>query len=40
MSVTKPNIQIDDEVHEMTDAEFAELLESGWVPDTPAPAQK
>ena len=40
MSVTKPNIQIDDEVHEMTDAEFAELLESGWVPDVPEPVQK
>jgi hypothetical protein len=40
MSVTKPNIQIDDEVHEMTDEEFAELIASGWVPDTPVPTEK
>lgn len=40
MSVTKPNIQIDDEVHEMTDAEFAELLESGWVPAEDLPTTK
>ena len=26
----KPNIQIDDEVREMTDDEYAALLESGW----------
>lgn len=26
----KPNIQIDDEVREMTDEEYAELLASGW----------
>lgn len=38
MSVTKPNIQIDDEVREMTNEEFAELLQSGWVPDTDKPA--
>ncbi len=28
--MTKPNIQIDDEVREMTDDEYAELLASGW----------
>ena len=31
--MTKPNIQIDDEVREMTDEEYAELLASGWSPD-------
>jgi hypothetical protein len=40
MSVTKPNIQIDDDVHEMTDEEFAELIASGWVPDIPVPTEK
>lgn len=29
----KPNIQIDDEVREMTDQEYADLLASGWTPD-------
>ena len=29
----KPNIQIDDEVREMTDEEYADLLASGWTPD-------
>ena len=28
--MTKPNIQIDDIVREMTDEEYAELLASGW----------
>jgi hypothetical protein len=28
--MTKPNIQIDDEVREMTDEEYAELLATGW----------
>jgi hypothetical protein len=28
--MTKPNIQIDDEIREMTDEEYAELLASGW----------
>ena len=37
MSVTKPNKQINNEVHEMTDEEFAELLASGWVPEEDAP---
>lgn len=31
--MTKPLIQIDDEVREMTDEEYAELLASGWTPD-------
>ena len=31
--MTKPNIQIDDEVREMTDEEYADLLASGWTPD-------
>jgi hypothetical protein len=28
--MSNPNIQIDDEVREMTDEEYAELLASGW----------
>ena len=28
--MTRPNIQIDDEVREMTEEEYAELLASGW----------
>ena len=28
----KPNIQIDDEVREMTDEEYADLIASGWTP--------
>jgi hypothetical protein len=28
--MTKPNIQIDDEIREMTEEEYAELLASGW----------
>lgn len=28
--MSKPNIQIDDEVREMTDEEYAELLATGW----------
>lgn len=38
--MTKPNIQIDDEVREMTDEEYQALLDSGWtdapVTDTPS----
>jgi hypothetical protein len=33
--MTRPNIQIDDLVREMTEEEYAELLASGW---TEAPA--
>ena len=28
--MSNPNIQIDDEVREMTDEEYAELLATGW----------
>ena len=37
--MTKPNIQIDDEVREMTDEEYAELIASGWTEpnETPSP---
>jgi hypothetical protein len=31
----KPNIQIDDELREMTDEEFAWLLEQGWTEEGP-----
>lgn len=29
----KPNIQVDDEVREMTDEEYETLLASGWTPE-------
>jgi hypothetical protein len=32
--MTKPNIQIDDEVREMTDEEYQALLDLGWT-ETP-----
>ena len=35
----RPNIQIDDEVREMTDAEYQTLLDSGWT-DEPAPVEE
>ena len=28
--MTRPNIQIDDEVREMTEEEYEELIASGW----------
>jgi hypothetical protein len=28
--MARPNIQIDDEVREMTEEEYAELMASGW----------
>lgn len=31
--MTKPMIQIDDEVREMTDEEYEALLATGWTPD-------
>jgi hypothetical protein len=31
--MTKPNIQIDDEIREMTDDEYAKLLATGWTPE-------
>jgi hypothetical protein len=30
MIMTRPNVQIDDEVREMTEEEYAALLASGW----------
>jgi hypothetical protein len=33
--MTRPNIQIDDEVREMTEEEYAELLALGWTEETP-----
>lgn len=33
--MTRPNIQIDDEVREMTEEEYAELLASGWTEEAP-----
>jgi hypothetical protein len=35
--MTKPNIQIDDEVREMTDEEYAELIASGWTETNETP---
>lgn len=32
----KPMIQIDDEVREMTDAEYEALLATGWTPEVVA----
>ena len=34
--MSNPNIQIDDEVREMTEEEFAELLASGWTEEGPS----
>ena len=34
--MTRPNIQIDDLVREMTEEEYAELLASGWTDVEPA----
>jgi hypothetical protein len=39
--MTRPNIQIDDEIREMTEEEYEALLASGWTleaPDEPEPA--
>lgn len=33
IEMTKPNIQIDDEVREMTDEEYEALLATGWTFD-------
>ena len=33
--MSKPLIQIDDEVREMTDEEYAQLLVSGWTEEGP-----
>jgi hypothetical protein len=34
--MSRPNIQIDNEVREMTEEEYAELLESGWTENAPS----
>ena len=31
--MTRPHIQIDDEVREMTEEEYEALLASGWTPE-------
>ena len=31
--MTRPNIQIDDLVREMTDEEYQALLDTGWTPE-------
>jgi hypothetical protein len=40
--MSKPNIQIGDEIREMTDEEYQTLLDSGWTlegtDETPSPA--
>jgi hypothetical protein len=35
--MSKPNIQIDDEVREMTDEEYEALLATGWTMGEPEP---
>lgn len=34
--MTRPNIQIDDVVREMTEEEYAELLATGWTEEGPS----
>jgi hypothetical protein len=36
--MTRPNIQIDDKIREMTDEEYAALIESGWTETSDEPA--
>lgn len=31
--MARPNIQIDDEVREMTEQEYQALLDTGWTPE-------
>jgi hypothetical protein len=38
--MTRPNIQIDDLVREMTEQEYAALLASGWTEQTAAKDEK
>ena len=39
--MTRPNIQIDDEVREMTDEEYDALVASGWTLElTPEPQEE
>jgi len=33
--MTRPNIQVDDEIREMTDEEYADLLATGWSETNP-----
>ena len=33
--MTRPLIQIDDEIREMTEEEYEALLASGWTPEAP-----
>jgi hypothetical protein len=35
--MTRPNIQIDDLVREMTEEEYAELLATGWTEEATEP---
>lgn len=35
--MTRPNIQIDDEVREMTEEEYADLLATGWTEEGTLP---
>ena len=35
----RPNIQIDDEVREMTEEEYEALLASGWTLETPTQSE-
>lgn len=37
--MARPNIQIDDEVREMTEEEYQTLLDSGWT-EEPAPVEE
>lgn len=39
-NMTRPNIQIDDVVREMTEEEYETLLASGWTPDEDTPAEE
>ena len=34
--MNRPNIQIDDDVREMTEEEYQTLLDSGWTAEPPA----
>ena len=37
--MTRPNIQIDDEVREMTEEEYTDLLATGWTLEPTEPAE-
>lgn len=36
IETNRPNIQVDDEVRQMTDDEYQALLDSGWTPEPEA----